>query len=98
MWLLLLNDMRAPKIEMLDAVGRAETKEELVAFLDREKVETYRDGQWAKCYRAGGPLEWKNAPWNFEDGEHFVDIGTKKDWMIKAGADFDMHTMAIAHV
>lgn len=84
MWVLLLNDMRYSQIEILDAVAKAETKEELLAFLDGEKVEMYRDGQWGKTYKQGGALEWRNPPWNFKDGEHFVNVGTREEWATNA--------------
>lgn len=74
MWVLMLNDMRAPKIEMLEPVARAESKEALQAFIDHEKVEPYRDGQWGKTYRQGGPLEWKNAPYLFDEDSHFINL------------------------
>lgn len=79
MWVLCLNDMRSPKIEILQPVARAETKEALKAFLDREKVEGYKDGQWGKGYRAGGPLEWFNAPYDSDEHHHFVQIGSQQD-------------------
>jgi hypothetical protein len=43
MFVLLLNDMRSGRIEDLTPVARAETKEELLALLEREKVEEYTD-------------------------------------------------------
>lgn len=72
-WILQLNDMRHPKSEILTIVARAETKEELETFLGREKVVTYKDEQWNKAYRQGGPLEWFNPP--FAQDPTFVDYG-----------------------
>ena len=81
MWILYLNDMRFPKIEMTVAVARANTREALVAFLERERVESYRDERddglhWGKVHRKGGPLEWFNRPYDFkiEEGRVFVDM------------------------
>ena len=66
MWMLSLNDMRHSKSEELTNVAYAETKEELIDFLSREKVESYSiedgDKTWGKEYRQGGPLEWFNPP------------------------------------
>jgi hypothetical protein len=71
-WVLFLNDMRFPKYEMLTPVARADTKEDLVAYLDRERVEKYVDGRWGKTFRRGGPLEWYNHPYEFAADDHFV--------------------------
>ena len=72
--ILYLNDMRSPQIEMLRHVVKAATKEELKAFLARERVESYRDGRWGKVFREGGPLEWFNEPWAHDERRHFVEI------------------------
>ncbi len=81
MWILYLNDMRFPKIEMTIAVARAKTREALVAFLDHERVESYREERddglhWGKVHRKGGPLEWFNRPYDYqlEEGEVLVDM------------------------
>lgn len=85
MWVLALNDMRSPKGETLDHIVKAETKEALVAFLESEKVEIYYDGPWAKSYRAGGLLEWKNPSVNKNQG--IYNIGTRNEWMQKAAIE-----------
>ena len=76
MWILFLNDMRSFHVEDLRAVGWAETREALEAVLASEKVEPYRDGQWYKAFRAGGPLEWCNPPLGFDmdEGRTFVEV------------------------
>lgn len=79
MWILLLNDMRFPKIEMRQAVARAPTREDLVAWIEREKVEGYREPRdqhrhWGKSFRKGGLLEWYNSPYEFQFDDHFVDF------------------------
>jgi len=66
--------MRGPKSEILEPAFRADTREELVAFLARERVDPYRDGRWGKVYRQGGPLEWFNEPMGFEEERAFVEI------------------------
>jgi hypothetical protein len=71
MFVLTLNDMRDAHYEDLSLVCTAPTKEELEAFLEREKVEpykgegpnTYRGSiEYSKTFREGGPLEWFNSP------------------------------------
>jgi len=79
--------MRSPKIEYLNNVCRAETKEALKAFIEREKVEGYSDGEaensfnrkWGKSFRKGGPLEWFNPPLDFQEGAHFVRVMTLEE-------------------
>ena len=96
MWVLLLNDMRSANIENILAVAKAETKEALVVYLEREKVDGYRDGQWGKGFKQGGPLEWYNAPW--DESESFVFAGTRNDWMERAGLDWDRRVGSLLSV
>jgi hypothetical protein len=78
-----LNNMQAPQIQILTPVARGESRESLIAFLKKEKVEPYTDENWQKTYRKGGPLEWYNPP-HISTAEcckscgdkHFVKIGT----------------------
>lgn len=95
MWVLCLNDMRASQIEILSPVVRGETREALEAFLQSEKVEPYRDGNWGKGYRQGGPLEWFNAPWDFEANRHFVNVGTSEDAARRAAEVWHMQVMPL---
>ena len=75
MYVLVLNDMRMSNVEMSKPVVRAATREALEALLQRESVPGYRDGQWGKCFRQGGPLEWFNPPADvFRQG--IIDVGT----------------------
>lgn len=73
MWVLMLNDMRSSNIENMFPVCRAESYDALLAFVDREKVDPYRDGPWGKNFRVGGPLEWYNPPFTFPS-ESFIDM------------------------
>lgn len=66
-FVLVLNDMRAPQIEMGTEVCRAETAQEIADLLESEAVDPYQDGQWGKKYRAGGPLEWFNPCWRMDE-------------------------------
>ena len=84
MWELRLNDMRSPKIELLRPVTRANSRDELEAFLAREKVTLYFDGHWRKYYRVGGPLEWFNRPYEREEDRHFVDLGSPSQRVVRA--------------
>jgi hypothetical protein len=68
-YVLVMNDMRSPKIEYGEIVCWAETAQELIDFMDSERAdEPYRspgrDGPetWGKTFREGGPLEWYNDP------------------------------------
>ena len=87
MWVLKLNDMRFPKIEMFETVAKAERPEKLQAWMVLEKVADYRDGQWGKAFRKGGPLEWYNEPIP-SLGQGIFDIGTEEDWVQQTREDY----------
>lgn len=63
---LCLNDMRSSKIEVTDLVAIATSKNKLEAFLQDNKVELYRDGNWGKTFKKDSPLEWYNEPFSYE--------------------------------
>lgn len=90
MWVLMLNDMRAAQIDNLSPIVRAETREQLDAFVAQEKVEPYNDGSRRKTYRQGGPLEWFNPPFE-SDSHHFINVGTRED----AARRWDDHVMGL---
>ena len=106
MWLLELNPMRA-QCEAREAVAIGETREALEAFVARETVEPYTDegapniygvSRWNKIFRKEGPLEWFNPPRPEHedlDGPHFIDIGTRDDWMQRAAEQFDNLTSSL---
>lgn len=87
MWVLRLNDMRAANIENLTLVATATEREALERHVAGEKVELYRDGQWAKVFRKGGPMEWFNDPWNVE--EAYIYAGTRDEWANTAAENWD---------
>jgi hypothetical protein len=69
--MLVLNDMRSSKIEHQIIVCAADTREELVAWIDSQyhsepdltgERKSWKDGNWSKCFRKGCPLEWFNPP------------------------------------
>lgn len=95
MFVLELNDMRSSKIEHLNPVARAESKEALLAFMEVEKVEPYKDGQWGKCFKKGGWLEWYNPPYC---GESIVDVGTEEIWAENAIADYKAKILPIFEI
>lgn len=63
---LVLNPMRG-RCEEQRLVAASDSRDELKAMWDAERVEPYKDGQWQKVHRQGGLLEWFNAPWT--DGD-----------------------------
>lgn len=73
-----MNDMRASNIENLQPVCKAPTRQALDDLLTRERVENYRDGNWGKNFRQGGPLEWCNPPWAHDDHLHFVEVNVEE--------------------
>lgn len=100
MWVLLLNDMRASNVENISPVCRANTKEELLAYLARERVEPYTDTdnngyRWGKRFRKGGPLEWYNPPYDFDDHLHFQNAGHEDEWAAKARRSYQECVMGL---
>jgi hypothetical protein len=79
-WVLLLNDMRAHKVEIVQPVARAETREELVAWVESLRVPTYQDGQWQRSYAKGSALEWFNPPF----GPACMNVGSAESIMQEA--------------
>lgn len=68
-----LNDMRGPKFEVLTQVCTG-TRRQLEELVSRETVPGYRDGQWSKTFRAGGPLEWFNRPMAHDPDTYFAPV------------------------
>lgn len=103
MWVLQLNDMRHAHGENLTPVARAETREALMLFMERERVDGYDDaenhpygGTWRKGFRRGGPLEWCNG--SFDDEQSIVNVGTRADWMTAAGERWDRQVASLMAV
>lgn len=77
-WVVLLNDMRSANFENVQPVACAETREELEAFVEGQRVKVYQDdgggpgkcghygtsAYWGKSFCKGGPLEWFNPPYD----------------------------------
>ncbi len=58
---LVLNPMHG-RMEEQRMVAVADRKSELESLLTTERVDAYKDDNWSKVYRSGGPLEWFNPP------------------------------------
>ena len=56
---LILNRMTG-RFEDTSMVAIAYDEEKLKDFYDEELVERYKDENWSKTFRKGGPLEWNN--------------------------------------
>ena len=88
---LMLNDMRSSNIEILQPVARAKTPQQLLDFMQGERVAAYQDLDGNRPYQKGGPLEWFNTPFNNEHAlrEHIMSCGEREDWIKQAGTDWD---------
>lgn len=73
-WILFLNDMRFPQMEMTQPLCQAPSIEALMAFILDEKCEPYREGPWGKVHRKDGPLEWFNPPVECELYRYYQQI------------------------
>lgn len=71
LWILFLNDIRFPQVEITRPLCQAESIEALMAFIEDEKCEGYREGSWWKTFRKDGPLEWCNQPLEYELPRHY---------------------------
>lgn len=99
MFLLFLNDMRSPQIEMAEIVARADTREALTRFIEREQVERYRDGIWWKGFRKDGPLEWFNPPGVYwPDGESIQERPSREDAIADFVSAYDAKIASILFV
>jgi hypothetical protein len=83
MWILALNDMRAPKIETSEFVARADVAEKLHQWMRDERVEPYTEDNWRKVFKKGGPLEWYNEPFSGM-GQGVMYFGTEEEWVQRA--------------
>jgi len=93
MFILKLNDMRSSNIENLTFIVRAETREELEQFLERETVEYYPDDGWGRQYRKGGPLEWCNPLSSCDN--NIVNVGNADEWAANARRQFEEEVMSL---
>ena len=92
MFVLAMNQMQG-RAETYTEVARAETREALVAFHERLRVDPYTDNRWHKAFRKGSPLEWFNplTPSELEGmgtnhfGHGIFDAGTEEEHVQRAG-------------
>lgn len=98
MFVLVLNDMRFAQVEQTIGVVRAESSEEILKFLERERVESYREERWWKSFRKGGPLEWFNPPYDHELPRMILNVGTLEDWMHKAADRYRDEVLGLPEV
>ena len=96
MYILQLNDIRSSQIELLTAVARADSVEELEQFMGAEKVEYYHDGHWGKAFKKDGVLEWCNPP--FDINEAIINVGSAESWAEQAMMDFENRVMVLPSV
>ena len=60
---LILNDMRAPKVEHCTIVAVSDDYKRLVQWHNQQVApQAWRDGRWSKTYKKGSDLEWYNIP------------------------------------
>jgi hypothetical protein len=78
-WILNMNPMTG-RAEGITIAALAYHRESLVQFYNEEKVESYRDGQWGKSFKAGGRLEWFNPLYSLDDIDTF-GCGIRFEWV-----------------
>ena len=95
-WLLRMNRMTDPKVELMTNVALAESKEALKSYVEKEKVEPYTDGEWHKIFRKDGPLEWFNAP--MFDEESFIKVMSLDEVISKTVEDYNDHFSGVPRI
>lgn len=95
MWILQLNSI-FDRAEERTPLTRAETREELIAFVQRETVEPYIEtgpGGYGngggvcifnKCFRKGGMLENFNPPAGPEDPSCYINVRTIEEHLAES--------------
>jgi len=105
MWILILNPI-TDQAEISIPVARAETKEQLIALLEKEKVEPYKkavynsfcnknDYIYTKYFKEGSLFEDFNPPAN---DACFVNVGTLDDWIQKTVEKWNNTIMSIPSI
>jgi len=91
-WILNMNDMRSAHVEEKSPAFKAETRQQLIDFMARERVESYRDGKWGKVFRVGGPLEWFNEPYEWQLERDLIEVDRDtviRNFTARLDADLD---------
>lgn len=80
---LIMNDMRSSNIEIVSVALIAYSLQELEDFYKSQKVETYKDENWTKCFKKDGPLEWKNPVYSLDQYAtvSFAGDGLTEEWI-----------------
>lgn len=79
-WVLTLNHMKHPKIEMMSNVAIAYDKQVLINWYEEQKCPTYKDGDYHKSFKKGSKLEWYN-PMNSTQEENNYEEGLYSEWV-----------------
>lgn len=88
MYVLRLHDIRLPEGQFTE-VCMADKVEDIVALLDRERVESYLDGTLLKHHKKGGPLEFYDAP---QPKGAVFNIFTADHWAERARKEYTEYT------
>jgi hypothetical protein len=103
MFILQLNDMRSAHYEINSPCAKANTKEDLLNFVNNLKVEIYKEGEnhnggrpWVKQFKKDSPLEWCNPPmcpeetpdsW-IDDPDYVYEMEPIHDMLLRATKDW----------
>lgn len=79
-WVLALNDVRHPKIEMTSNVAIAYDKQVLINWYESQKCETYKDDNWHKSFKKDSQLEWYN-PMSSTEEDNNCEEGIYSQWI-----------------
>ena len=104
MWVLTLNNIH-DNAECRTPIVRAETKAQLLAYVEAERVPPYEDKGfngffnsndyvYNKVFRKGGPLELFNPP---QDAD-FVNVGTVEAAMERARRYYEEQVFSIPEI
>ena len=59
------------------------SRDSIINFYNNERVETYSDDRFRKSFRQGGPFEWYNLLYDFNNVSHFGH-GIKEEWVLSS--------------
>jgi len=109
MFILKLNHMR-DRCEVIQTIAQADTREELEALIESERVESYTTpqespyggGEWHHTFREGGPLMWHNPPPDDGSvsyfGEGIIEVQSREEYLEQCAAEYDQMAAAIPRV
>lgn len=70
---ILLNPMTG-RTEAMRLVACSDMRSEVEALLSGERCEPYKDDNWHKVFKKGGPLEWMNPPGGIYDETGIIEL------------------------